>query len=673
MVIQKIYNLILYDNDISDRKKQELFQKYPCKNASDEADFITEALCFSMSRNFVKRDKKTQQLLTTGTLSPIIYDTVMENEPPKPCKYFCGRDNELKELHELLSSDKKVFLHGIAGIGKSELTKAYAKQYKHEYTNILFISYSGDLVKDITELDFIDDLPEDAEQERFRKHNRFLRSLKEDTLLVIDNFNTTATQESFLSTILKYRCRIIFTTRSRFDNYTTLELKEIADRSVLIDLIGKFYSDAKDHPIILDELVELVHHHTLAIELIARLLENGTLEPFSLLKKLETEKSAFDASDKIKITKDGKSYKETYYNHIHTLFSLYQLAEEHKNIMCSLTLIPSTGISARRFASWLDLFDMNSINDLIEVGFITPGIGRTLQLHPMIHEVALVELKPSVSNCKALCKNIRETCLLHGLDVPYYKIMFQTVENIIDMINKDDTDYYLLFIEDVFPYMEKYHYEQGMHLILSELSKFLEQQFLGTNKDRALLLDYKAALEKKTEKAIQYEKEAIRILGDIDSNNAHLAANLYGNLGGLYHSIKNMPLARENLEIGISLLEQYNLIYTNDCIPQVCNYASFLANTGETDTALHALHKTSKIIQEYNSDICSDHAVVQELLGTIYLLNADITNAQLHLKKALSIYEILWEHEPELLEVKKQEITNLHVQAGLTIGRKFFR
>ncbi|WP_373249748.1 AAA family ATPase [Mediterraneibacter gnavus] len=673
MVIQKIYNLILYDNDISDRKKQELFQKYPCKNASDEADFITEALCFSMSRNFVKRDKKTQQLLTTGTLSPIIYDTVMENEPPKPCKYFCGRDNELKELHELLSSDKKVFLHGIAGIGKSELTKAYAKQYKHEYTNILFISYSGDLVKDITELDFIDDLPEDAEQERFRKHNRFLRSLKEDTLLVIDNFNTTATQESFLSTILKYRCRIIFTTRSRFDNYTTLELKEIADRSVLIDLIGKFYSDAKDHPIILDELVELVHHHTLAIELIARLLENGILEPFSLLKKLETEKSAFDASDKIKITKDGKSYKETYYNHIHTLFSLYQLAEEHKNIMCSLTLIPSTGISARRFASWLDLFDMNSINDLIEVGFITPGIGRTLQLHPMIHEVALVELKPSVSNCKALCKNIRETCLLHGLDVPYYKIMFQTVENIIDMINKDDTDYYLLFIEDVFPYMEKYHYEQGMHLILSELSKFLEQQFLGTNKDRALLLDYKAALEKKTEKAIQYEKEAIRILGDIDSNNAHLAANLYGNLGGLYHSIKNMPLARENLEIGISLLEQYNLIYTNDCIPQVCNYASFLANTGETDTALHALHKTSKIIQEYNSDICSDHAVVQELLGTIYLLNADITNAQLHLKKALSIYEILWEHEPELLEVKKQEITNLHVQAGLTIGRKFFR
>lgn len=350
MVTQKIYELILYDNDISDQKKQELFKNYPCKNTSDEADFITESLCFAMSRNFVKRDKKTQQLLTAGTLSPIIYDTIIGNDAPKPCKYFCGRDKELGELHELLNKDKKVFLHGIAGIGKSELAKAYAKNYKHEYTNILFFSYSGDLLKDITELDFIDDLLEDTEQERFRKHNRFLRSLKEDTLLVIDNFNTTATQESFLSTLLKYRCKIIFTTRSRFDNYTMMELQEIADKTVLLDLISKFYSDAKNHPIILDEIVELVHHHTLAVELIARLLENGILDPFSLLKKLETEKAAFDATDKIRITKDGTAYNETYYTHIHTLFSLYHLSEEHKNIMCSLALIPSTGISARRFA-----------------------------------------------------------------------------------------------------------------------------------------------------------------------------------------------------------------------------------------------------------------------------------------------------------------------------------
>ena len=50
-------------------------------------------------------------------------------------------------------------------------------------------------------MDFIDDLPESTEQERFQRHNRFLRSLKSDTLLIIDNFNVTATQDSFAGNI----------------------------------------------------------------------------------------------------------------------------------------------------------------------------------------------------------------------------------------------------------------------------------------------------------------------------------------------------------------------------------------------------------------------------------------------------------------------------------------
>ena len=74
-------------------------------------------------------------------------------------------------------------------------------------------------------MDFIDDLPESTEQERFQRHNRFLRSLKSDTLLIIDNFNVTATQDSFLSVVLKYRCQILFTTRSNLNEYCTFQLK----------------------------------------------------------------------------------------------------------------------------------------------------------------------------------------------------------------------------------------------------------------------------------------------------------------------------------------------------------------------------------------------------------------------------------------------------------------
>src|SRR5699024_6336948 len=189
------------------------------------------------------------------------------------------------------------------GIGKSELAKAYAKTYRKKYTNILYLMYSGDLRQDIIDLDFADDLPEDTEENRFRKHNRFLRTLKEDTLLIIDNFNTTATKDSFLSVVLKYRCRVIFTTRSRFDNYTSMDLEEISDPEALLSLMGCFYSDAEKYSSVLEQIIQTVHSHTLAVELSARLLETGILEPQKLLTRLQAEKSALDATDTIDIIK----------------------------------------------------------------------------------------------------------------------------------------------------------------------------------------------------------------------------------------------------------------------------------------------------------------------------------------------------------------------------------
>ena len=100
--------------------------------------------------------------------------------------------------------------------------------------------------------------------------------------------------------------------------------------------------------------IETVHSHTLAVELAAKLLENGISTPDQLLTRLQVEKASFHNEDKIKIIKDGQSSKATYYNHIPTLFSLYTLSLKQQDIMCNLCFLPSTGISARIFAKWLE-------------------------------------------------------------------------------------------------------------------------------------------------------------------------------------------------------------------------------------------------------------------------------------------------------------------------------
>ena len=357
--------------------------------------FLAKLISFGMERQFIKRDTRNQKLLAGGSLSPVVLDYIMDSEVPRPCRHFLGREEELDELHAMLEENSKVFLYGIAGIGKSELAKAYAKQYKKYYTNILYVEYAGDLHQAVTDMDFTDDLPEDGEEERFRKHNRFLRSLKDDTLLIIDNFNVTATQDSFLPVVLKYRCRILFTTRSRFDGHCILQLKEIREPASLFQLAAAFYSEAEEHRTLVEEIIETVHRHTFAVELAANLLENGILPPERLLEKLREEKASLENEDKIIAIKDGQNSKATYYNHIHTLFSLYSISVKQQEIMRNLCFLPPAGISARIFADWLGLTDLNDINDLIETGFVQATTRHTISLHPLIQEIALSETKPS--------------------------------------------------------------------------------------------------------------------------------------------------------------------------------------------------------------------------------------------------------------------------------------
>ena len=566
MTAKELYELVLQDTSISEPKKQELICSYSPADIDTIHIFITRVLCFGMERNFVKRDTRTKKLLATGNLSPVLTDFVMGNDVPRPCRHFCGRSEEIEVLHSLLEKESKVFLSGIAGIGKSELAKAYALQYKKEYTNILYLTYNGDLKQDITDMDFADDLPQDSDEERFRKHNRFLRSLKEDTLMIVDNFNATSMQDSCLSVILKYRCQILFTTRSRLDGHSCMLLEEISDKTTLLQLAGKFFSDTEEKFDVIEQIIEAVHAHTLAVELASRLLETG----------------------------------------------------------------------------------------------------RTIVLHPMIQEIAVADMQPSVKTCFPLLESLRNICLLHGNDISYYRLVFQTVENVISHAIKDDIPGYLLFLEDVFPYMEKYHEENGIKRILGELSSLLEDISIGTVSDRALLLDYKAAIEKNIGKAVKLEKEAVSLLSPVTHENAHLAANLYGNLGGLYHQ----QGAKQAMEQGINLLEQYELLYMNDSIVQICNYAALLTDTGEASRALSTLRKCAQLMKEYNSDQCLDYAIIQEAMGTSYLVQADIEQATSHLKKAMAIYESVWESEPEAIDNKYQQIQELYINAGIQIGQQ---
>ena len=77
MAVTEVYNLLISDSTVSEPKKQSLIDEgYPFSNDIEKADFLSRVILFGMERTFVKRDIKTNLLITSGALSPVFPTTL---------------------------------------------------------------------------------------------------------------------------------------------------------------------------------------------------------------------------------------------------------------------------------------------------------------------------------------------------------------------------------------------------------------------------------------------------------------------------------------------------------------------------------------------------------------------------------------------------------------------
>ena len=660
MVTQQIYELLIHDPSISERKKQELCRRYPCKTDAEEAAFIADVLIFGMVRPFQAHDIRKPNPAATA-LSPIVRDYILGNEVPAPCAHFCGRDQELKELHEALIRHRVLFLEGVAGIGKSEIAKAYAREHKKEYTNSLYIMYSGDLRRDITDMYFADDLPSDTDEARFFRHDRFLRTLKEDTLLIIDNFDVRSIKERFLIFLQHYRCRIILTTRNHWLGQQILRIERIADDEALFQMVARFYPDAEKKRSYILKLMMFMQYHTLIVELAARLFGRGMMIPEAAAALFCFHGTKIGSKDKIRIVKDGKARKDTFEDHIHALFGLYNLSETQQDILRCMVLVSPAGIPMRLLGFWMGFKDLNDVNDLIDLGLLKQLPGGKVALQNMLRPVCRAELETSVSRCQMLLEPLRFTCQLHGVDVPDYKLIYQIVDCTMKYAQKDDMPYYLLLLEDTFQYLEKYQYKTGMQKILNELSARIKD---GTDRDRALLLDCKAQMTDDPQESIKLMKHAQTMLPEINKDNALLASNLNANLGGTYRMMREYALAKQHMETAMRILEQFGLTGYHDSYSQIINYAMLLGDMGEPEKGLIGLEKVERLIRDANPH-SYDHGILLQAKGTLQLSIGDMVNALSNLRNSLYCFSKAFEGDEALIAEKRKELEGLLQMVGL--------
>lgn len=675
MTVQNIYNLLIQDPTISERKKQELTRGGAFETEAEEAEFLADALIFGMTRPFQARDIRKPRTVNVTIKSPDIRGYILDGEVPEPCECFCGRNEEITFIRAALVWYGKLFIEGTPGIGKSEVAKGYAKTYKQEYTNILYIQYSGDLQQDIANLYFADDMPQETEKERFARHDRFLRTLNEDTLLIIDNFDTKSSREASLFNLRKYRCHILITSRRRWSGYRRYRIGTLKDE-MLFQLIAHYYPDAEKNKDIMQRIMAEVQWNTLMVELIARLLGQGSFDLEAVLYQLLVAGSKISIKEKVRMNKDGKVRRDTIYAHIQALLELSELSTVQQDIIRCMALVPLPGIPKHLLAKWMGLFDINEIEGLIDLGYLLCSRDNTIIIPRIIQRAAFSELSPSAGQCKRFLESIRKECLSHGKDSSNFLLIVNIIISLMET-PKDDFAYYLQFLQDTYSYVEKYDYEDVLEKMRSQMALMM-LAIEPTKMDEALLQYYHARTFEYPSERIQELESALCMLDVSSKESALLEKNIHAELASAYHVIENDDAAEQHMTAALDLwrkcqpLYDYDGVYLSHCKDAICQLFNHLVLLKDMEAYDIALVEITEL-QEMLESICPDsfdYGLLLHLKGELQIYEEDLDerdSAVQNLQRAYRIFRSeLLEDNKDLMIKKEQHIKELLQKAGLT-------
>jgi tetratricopeptide (TPR) repeat protein len=140
--------------------------------------------------------------------------------PPPPIEHFTDRETELAGLHQNLQEQRRAVLHGLGGVGKTQLSLRYLEEHRDLYPDGSFwlrAEHSSTLLSDLASLAWRLELPEREEPEQERQIEAVHRWLRQHQrwLLVLDNLDREAEEAAWQWLPPDLPGHLVLTTRGR--------------------------------------------------------------------------------------------------------------------------------------------------------------------------------------------------------------------------------------------------------------------------------------------------------------------------------------------------------------------------------------------------------------------------------------------------------------------------
>ncbi|MCD8239595.1 MAG: hypothetical protein LUC92_09720 [Clostridiales bacterium] len=391
------------------------------------------------------------ELISLSDLSKtFLYDNFIYNTDT-----FIGREEELCELEEGLEENHAVFLHGIGGIGKSEIAKRFLKNNRKSFGTILVLNFKGSLKDTILSQDV--ELgnfsrEENEEQEDFykRKLRALKQELKKDDIILLDNFDTERDDE--LESLFDCKCKFIVTSREDYSdfNYFQIEINEMASDEDLRDLFYSYNQTeySREEQAAVKDIINFVDRHTMTVELIAKHLRISESSPLEVLEEIKSLEGITELDDtNVKHRKDRRLRAETVEKHLLTLFNLSCFEAGEQAVIKSLSLLGYVRVSRDQFSKWCKLEPSDgSVEKLVDRGWIKYEEGK-IYLHQIILDLVYNHLNPTSESCPGITEFMTEYASEDIQSYTNMRIRNDLIENFIYRIKGDDLRLAKLYYE----------------------------------------------------------------------------------------------------------------------------------------------------------------------------------------------------------------------------------
>ena len=530
-----------------------------CQRLSN--DGVLTCLLATSNQLIVPQDIQNLQGVgqVSGDMVNPVFNFTIQGEPPKPEKVInlpeqapqlVGRHEILRTLQNEIAKTQgssHLLVNGMGGVGKTAICRVLAHHTPQPVNCVIWLNAANGLDYelqsivapqfgiDIQKLDWLLQLIE------------ALNQLPRPCLVFLDNLEISDSNSAVLQQLKRLNWHLIATSRYPLAEFTKKYEVDVLPPEQCVTLFIQHYemSVSEADQITLNDLIELAGRHTLTVELLAKVAKDGLLDVSQLFEQVK--QTGFDLSGLTETTAEGlhsgtelqSQRQHQLHVHLSKLFQLASLAEDEKEILRTVVILPYQAYDGKNeLMVWLGLDKPQLLVNLAKKGWLQ-RTGQHFAVHPVVADVAKHQVSLDPAILRQFAKRFHQAIQPDEKGWVVESGYASALMALIQVLPEDDTVTAGLLTNLAQIHEGKGQYGEALPLykwVLKILEKAHDQNHYEVTAARNNLAAVYAALGQ-YEKAIDYYQQALAAaLKTYGENHPHVAT-MRSNLGAAYQSL----------------------------------------------------------------------------------------------------------------------------------------